>query len=159
MLGGLLVAAVTLPVFSHLVGLPVRQLLPMHWPVLLAGVAYGWRGGAIVGLLSPVTSTILSGMPLPAILPSMTVELAVYGLTAGWLREHLHWNRFASVAAALLVGRVAFLATVVLTSAVGGGLWTYSKAALLPGVYAAALQVALIPLAATWWVDKSRGGK
>ena len=52
----LIVAAVVLPAVAHLSGAPVRILLPMHWPVLLAGLVYGWRGGGAVGLADPSAS-------------------------------------------------------------------------------------------------------
>jgi hypothetical protein len=59
-------AAVILPVLAHWFNAPVRYLLPMHWPVILAGLVYGWRGGALTGLLAPSVSYLVSGFPLPA---------------------------------------------------------------------------------------------
>ena len=59
---GLAAAAIALPAACHLLNAPVRALLPMHWPVLLAGLVFGWRGGLAVGLLVPLSSFALSGM-------------------------------------------------------------------------------------------------
>ena len=150
----LVASSVALPAAAHLAGAPVRFLLPMHWPVLLAGLAYGWRGGALVGLAAPIASYAVSGYPLPPILPAMTIELFVYGLFAGLLRERLHLNGFISVAVAVVIGRLAFMTAAVMT---GGVLLNaeYLKAALLPGLPAAAVQIALLPVLAGWWVKRA----
>src|SRR5690349_24292031 len=76
----LALAAVVLPATAHAIGLPVRSILPMHWPVLLAGLIFGWRAGLGIGVLAPLASFLVSGMPVPHILPSMTLELGAYGL-------------------------------------------------------------------------------
>ena len=85
--------AVALPWLCHLVGGAMglgsglgEMLLPMHLPVMLAGLLWGGQVGFACGLVSPVVSFALTGMPGVLMLPFMTVELAVYGLAAGWLR-------------------------------------------------------------------------
>jgi uncharacterized membrane protein len=155
--GLLVAAAVGLPSAAHLMGLPVRFLLPMHWPILLAGLMYGWRGGLLVGMLAPSISFAISGFPLPHILPAMTVELAVYGLVAGFLKEKLHFNGFTSLAISIVAGRIAFVAMVLagIGSAVNADM-TYFKAALVPGVVAIIAQIALMPILATWLIKRSR---
>ena len=40
---GMIGAAVALPALCHLTGAPVTVLLPMHWPVIAAGLFCGWR--------------------------------------------------------------------------------------------------------------------
>lgn len=154
---GLLVCvAVALPVVAHRAGLPVRYLLPMHWPVLLAGLVYGWRSGTLVGAAAPGVSHLLSGYPLPHILPAMTLELATYGLVVGWLRERRGWNGVAATAVALVVGRAVFSVAVLVGVTGLGPLPAYFAAALLPGLAAAALQVGILPFAARGWVAWSR---
>jgi len=139
-------ASVLLPAVAHLAGLSVRAWLPMHWPVLLAGLLYGWRSGALVGLAAPGLSYLFSGMPYPPMLPAMTIELAAYGLLAGVLRERLRWNPFLATALAILGGRVVFLLVAVATGATGPSVPAYMTAALLPGGLAALAQVLVIPL-------------
>jgi len=156
--GLLVVAAVALPVAAHLTGAPVRVLLPMHWPVILAGLVYGWRGGMLAGLLAPSASFALSGLPTPLILPAMTVELFCYGFITGLLRERFGWNPFVSVAVALVLGRIAFVIAVVLGGAVTANYLVYVKAAFLPGLAAAVGQVALLPLLGNWWVRQAQRG-
>jgi len=152
----LISAAVVIPVVAHLTGAPVGYLLPMHWIVILAGLLYGWRGGILVGLLSPVASYYLSGMPYLNILPSMTIELVTYGFIAGFLREAFRLNSFFSVAIALVLGRIAFVASVLLLNVATTNHIDYIKVALLPGIVAALFQILLLPLLANWWCTKKR---
>jgi len=141
---GLVAAAIVLPAIAHLAGLPVRWLLPMHWPAILAGILYGWRGGLIVGLLSPVSNYIITGYPLPPVLPAMTLEIATYGFVTGWLRERHLWNGFSATGMAALLGRAVFVATVFLTTGYQGAFGAYLFAALLPGFAAGVLQVGVM---------------
>jgi len=152
----LICAAVVLPVAAHLSGTPVRVLLPMHWPVILAGLVYGWRSGALIGFLAPIVSYFLSGFPLPHILPSMTLELLTYGFVAGLLRELVRLNPFVSVAISVLLGRVVFIFSVVLGNTGTTNHLEYFGAALLPGLVAAGCQIALLPFLAKWWINRER---
>ncbi len=150
-------AALLLPAAAHLTGLPVQILLPMHWPVILVGLCYGWRSGAVVGLASPGVSFLFSGMPLPAILPAMTLELAAYGFFAGFFRESLRRSALLSTALSLVGGRVVFVALAVATGAATAPFSDYLNAALLPGLWSAIGQFLLLPLAAGWWVRREQG--
>lgn len=148
-------AAFLLPALAHLTGLPTRVLLPMHWPVILAGLCYGWRSGLAIGLAAPSVSFLVSGMPPVFILPAMTVELAAYGLLAGFARQNLRLNTFASAAISLIGGRVVFLATIFAFGTITTGLGTYLQTSMLPGIPAALAQLILLPLAARWWVHRN----
>lgn len=84
--GALLIAVgVLLPQIFHLIGGPAAGglFLPMHIPVLLAGLLLGPYFGAVVGVLSPVISFLTMGMPPAARLPFMLLELCAYGLLSG----------------------------------------------------------------------------
>jgi niacin transporter len=152
----LVAASFLLPAAAHLLGIPVRILLPMHWPVLLIGACYGWRSGAVAGLAAPLLSYFVSGMPYPVMIPSMTVELATYGFLTGYLRQKGQLGVMASVALSILGGRLVFVGTVVLTGAAGGPLASYLQAALLPGLGAAVAQIALLPMISTWWLKREK---
>lgn len=141
----LILAAAVLPAAAHSLGLPVRLLLPMHWPVLLAGLVYGWRGGLLVGAAGPLVSNLLSGMPLPLIMPAMTFELAAYGFVTGILQEKAGLSGVKSTALGILAGRVVFVISVVIMSSYSGALGDYLAAALLPGLPAAVAQMILLP--------------
>ncbi len=151
-IGLLAAAAFVLPAAAHLVGLPTRALLPMHWPVVLAGLCYGWRSGALIGLLAPFTSFLLSGMPPPHILPAMTIELAAYGFLAGFARQNLRLGWLASSAVSLIGGRVVFLAVVLMLGSISIPFADYLVAAMLPGIPVAVAQLLILSLAARWWV-------
>ena len=57
----------------------------MHLPILLVGLLAGPVVGTVAGALSPLLSFALSGMPGAAMVPFMMIELAGYGLAAGFL--------------------------------------------------------------------------
>jgi len=153
----LFAASFLLPAAAHLIGLPVRYLVPMHWPVILVGLCYGWRSGLLVGAAAPILSYVISGMPLPGILPSMTVELATYGLVVGLCREVFRMNGWMATALSLVIGRIVFISFAIATAAIAGSIPAYLKAAMLPGLVAAVLQFALLPFVAIWWVNRESG--
>jgi hypothetical protein len=151
--------AVLLPAAAHLTGISVRMLLPMHWPVLLAGLVYGWRAGLLTGILAPVVNYLITGYPLPPILPSMTVELLTYGFIAGILREVFRFNAFIAIAIAAVLGRLVFAGSVIILNVVPVNQVEYFRAALVPGIFAALLQIILLPIGAQWWIDQARKGR
>jgi LytS/YehU family sensor histidine kinase len=152
----LISGVVILPWIAHLSGAPVRYLLPMHWFVILSGLVYGWRSGALIGFLAPVVNYIFSGFPLPIILPSMTLELFTYGLIVGILREQIKLNPLLSVIIALVAGRTIFIMSILLGNLYATNRMEYFQAALIPGIVAAICQIALLPLVAKWWIKKEQ---
>ncbi|MDP8241313.1 MAG: hypothetical protein P9X24_19675 [Candidatus Hatepunaea meridiana] len=148
----LIVAAVLLPAAAHLTGAPVRWLLPMHWPVILAALVYGWRGGMTVGALAPASNYLLTGYPLLLKAFPMTFELAIYGLVIGWLREKQAWNSFAAVTVGLIAGRVVFLSIILMTGANEIVFSQYIITAMIPGLIAGVIQVATMPSLARVWI-------
>lgn len=100
-----------LPPAFHAVGLG-SVFSPMHLPVLLCGLLCSWPYGLLCGLVGPVLSSLLSGMPPAAMLIHMIPELCVYGLAAGlgmkWVRTgRLVADLYLSLVPAMLLGRVA----------------------------------------------------
>lgn len=148
--------AVGMPALAHLFGAPVRYLLPMHWAVILAGLVYGWRGGALSGFLAPVASFLITSMPPAPVLMPMTVELFAYGFLAGLLKE-MKLNVYVSTAIALIAGRILYVISVFALGLTGNDLSAYLAASMLPGLLAAAAQVAILPSIAKWWVKKESG--
>ena len=150
----LLASAVLLPIIAHTLGAPVRMLLPMHWPVLLAGLVYGWRAGAITGAFAPLLSYAVSGYPLPNILPSMTFELFAYGFVSGTLRQKFEVNPFLSATVALIFGRAVFILQVIVTARASVSDMEYFRSALVPGIIPALLQMLMLPFLSQWIVKK-----
>lgn len=103
-----LALAVLLPIGFHAFGLLGRIFLPMHLPVLLAGFLAGPLSGLVVGVLAPGLSFLLTGMPPTYAVPLMTLELPIYGLTAGIAYHRLKLNVCAALIIAIVFGRLAF---------------------------------------------------
>ncbi|MFR0796635.1 MAG: ECF transporter S component [Oscillospiraceae bacterium] len=71
----------------------------------------GWQFGLLCGLAGPALSSALCGMPPVSILPSMMIELAVYGLIAGIMMRcvrtrHVYADLYISLIVAIVAGRV-----------------------------------------------------
>ena len=145
-----IVLAVAFPAICHLTGAPVSFLLPMHWTIILGGLVYGWRGGMVSGLISPVLSYLITGMPFPPMILPMTAELFTYGAVTGFAKERLNLNAFVSVAIALISGRIVYVFAIYIFSN-GLNIPGYLESALLPGIAAGVLQIALIPSIAKFW--------
>ncbi len=113
-IAGLCVAlGVVLPVMVHSIPNAGNVLLPMHIPVLLCGLICGPWYGLACGILTPVVSSLISGMPGPAYLPPMMAELAAYGLISGLCVRLIKGRKpaarvYASLAAAMIAGRIAY---------------------------------------------------
>lgn len=98
--------AVALPLLAHQFNLAGPIFLPMHLFVFIAALLLGWRTGLMVGILTPIVSFTVSGMPLPPVLPQIIIELAAYGLVAGFCREKLGLNLWFSLIIAMVAGRL-----------------------------------------------------
>jgi len=110
----LIAAGIVLPVVFHMIpaGIAGRALLPMHIPVLLAGLIVGPGYGLAAGLITPLFSSMTTGMPPAGLtLYRMMIELSVYGLTAGLVMRFVRTGRisldlYIALICAMLVGRV-----------------------------------------------------
>jgi hypothetical protein len=100
---------ILLPLVTHQFGMAGAIFLPMHLFVLTAGLLFGWRMGLLVGLMTPLTSHVLSGMPLLPVLPQITFEVMLYGLVAGLSKEVIKTNVFTSLLMAMVAGRFGSL--------------------------------------------------
>jgi len=97
-----------IPYFTgHAIGVPGTVLLPMHIPVLIAGLLLGYRYGAICGFITPIVSSLLTGMPaLWPTLPMMACELTTYGVITGILRKKIKMPIYVSLIGAMIAGRI-----------------------------------------------------
>lgn len=63
-----------------------NMFLPMHIPVLLAGIVCGWKYGLAIGFALPLLRYFLFGAPpIYPIGVAMAFELAAYGAVIGYL--------------------------------------------------------------------------
>ena len=95
---------IVLPMAFHAIGAGAT-FLPMHIPVLLCGLLCGWPFGAACGLIGPLLSSLLTGMP-PAFptLPAMMLELCAYGVLTGLFYRKLRGNLYLSLIGAMAGG-------------------------------------------------------
>ena len=139
-----------LPIAFHGFGMLGQLLLPMHIPVLLCGFILGKRYGAIVGFLTPLLSSLFTGMP--PIYPTavaMALELAVYGYASGYLYKKKNINIILSLVIAMILGRfVSGVANLILLS-MGGKPYAFSMfitASFIKPVWGIVLQLVAIPV-------------
>ena len=135
-----------LPLAFHAIGLG-SALSPMHIPVLLCGLICGGWWGALCGIVGPVLSSLLSGMPPMMMLVRMIPELCVYGLAGGICMRFIRTGKatadlYISLAVAMVAGRiVGGIASAIFYTVTTGvysiALWaTNYFAEALPGIVA-----------------------
>lgn len=104
---------VVLPLAFHGIKGAGSIFLPMHIPVILCALLCGAPFGLLCGILGPLASSLLTGMPPFGYMPKMMVELAIYGLLVGLLftfvRTRCLWaDLYISLIAGLVIGRVVY---------------------------------------------------
>lgn len=100
-----------LPVFFHGIQNAGSIFCPMHIPVFICGLVCGWPYGLLCGLAGPALSSALTAMPPVSALPSMMVELAIYGAVSGLMMQavhtkHVYADLYVSLITAIVSGRV-----------------------------------------------------
>jgi len=157
--GALLLAlGVLLPQVFHLaLGQAGGKLfLPMHLSVLLAGCFLGWHYGLLVGVVTPLLSFLITGMPPIPMLFLMVAELGFYGLGSGVFNKLLRSRQRGSllrialsVLLAQICGRLAYAAMLFLLGTLLGLRGIPGPEAALAAVIAGwpgiLLQLALVP--------------
>lgn len=146
---------VVLPMALHAIPNAGTLLSPMHLPVLLCGLVCGWPYGLACGILGPLLSSLLTNMPGWGYLPTMMVELALYGLISGILVQLVHTGRlmvdlYISLIVAMLAGRILTgIARALIFVPRSGGVYSLSAWATgyfvssFPGII---LQLILLPI-------------
>lgn len=89
----------------------LKLFSPMHFPVILAGFAIGPIGGLLCGILTPMLSHLLNGMPDIMTAIGMVFELGTYGLLCGLgmkvIKKPLSTPKiYMILICAMLVGRI-----------------------------------------------------
>ncbi len=144
-----LALGLVLPQAFHFFGGTGPVFLPMHIPVLLAGFFLGGPSGALIGLLTPVLSSLTTGMPQIPILYFMMAELCAYGFLAGYLYENRKLNIYASLLGAMAGGRLILALTVYLLQPLLGlklSPAVYMSGAILNGIPGIIIQLLFIPV-------------
>ena len=147
-----------LPIAFHSLGLG-SVLSPMHIPVLLCGLTCGGFYGLLCGIMGPVLSSLLSGMPPATGLITMLPELMVYGLAGGLLMKWVHTGKlladiYISQVSAMVLGRIVggiakalFVALVATNQPFSLAIWATSYfVTAFPGIV---VHLLLIPILVT----------
>lgn len=100
-----------LPLFFHGIQNAGSIFCPMHIPVFICGLICGWQYGLLCGVAGPAISSALTGMPPIAYLPTMIVELVIYGVVAGLLSKYVRTKNtyvdlYVSLIVAIGLGRI-----------------------------------------------------
>jgi niacin transporter len=123
----------------------VREFLPMHWPVMLAGLAFGMNSGLLVG----IATTIVAYLVLPGSqLSPETGELLLYGLVTGAVSQSYPTlvGRTIALVAAIIAGRVVVLYAIARDK---GFPPSFQDPALMYPLTGVLLQLVLLPICAT----------
>jgi len=143
---------IVLPLAFHTIPQAGRIFLPMHIPILLCGLIIGFPYGLACGIITPLLSSLITGMPPAAMLPAMVCELAAYGTVSSIIMrfapvKNLFARTYISLICAMLVGRILFGVLNALIFSVGNysmQMWlTAAFITALPGV---AIQIVIIPV-------------
>ncbi len=142
---------VVLPLAFHAVANAGSIFLPMHIPVLLCGLICGWPYGLACGILTPLLSSVFTGMPPMAYLPGMLCELAVYGFVSGLLMRQIKTGKlladlYLSLITAMLAGRLVFgLLNALIFRAGSYSLAIWVSASFITALPGIVIQLAVIP--------------
>lgn len=149
-MSGLFVAiGVLLPMVFHSFNMLGKIFLPMHIPVLVAGFFLPPVVALAVGMIVPLLSSVLTGMPLlfpMAII--MMFELGAYGFLVAWMKEKVS-STYIVLGSAMLAGRViAGLVVFVLSTCFGVKLnaMLFIKGAILTGLPGIVVQLLMVPI-------------
>jgi len=123
------------PVIFHMVGMG-KVFLPMFWPLAVSGFFLTWPFAVAVGILTPVISFLLTGMPPVPILQLMMIELSVMVLTIRLLFVKTSLGVLWIVALGILISRIF--------TWIGAG-WIAPLLGLPPNVYAIKKMIEGIP--------------
>ena len=141
---------VVLPMAFHVIPNAGSVMLPMHIPVLLCGLVCGWQYGLLCGLLGPLVSSVLTGMPPAVILPGMMVECGMYGCVGGLMMERirtgsLYADLYISLPTAMLAGRILSGIAKALILAPGTSFTAWATASFVTALPGISIQLILIP--------------
>ena len=148
-LSGLFIAmGLILPTIFHAVNLSGTIFSPMHLPVMIGGFLLGPAYGAAIGFITPVLSSILTGMPpLMPVMPIMALELLGYGFMTGLLFRKTK-KIYVSLIVSILFGRLCSLVgafILSLTFAPQISPIPYVISGVVNGLPAIAIQLIVIP--------------
>jgi len=159
-LSGVFIAiGILLPLLLHFIPNGGKIFLPMHLPAMAAAFFLPPGYAFAIGVLTPLLSSLITGMPAMAPIPIaiiMAFEIASYALVISLLRKIVYKNRksfFAPLIAvipAMVVGRIAagliLFVIVKFFQIPGPNPITFVWGTIITGVPGVLIQMALIPM-------------
>lgn len=149
-LSGLLLASgILLPMVFHMFSLTGPIALPMHIPVLIGGFLLSPQYAVILGIITPVLSGLLTGMPV--MFPMgiiMAFELGTYALTASLATKKFSLPVIPSLIISMIAGRLAAGLTVAALVRLFGVKMNpvmFVKGAIVTGIPGIIIQLIFIP--------------
>ena len=141
---------VVLPIAFHSIPDGGSIFLPMHIPVLICGMLCGWPYGLVCGLMGPLLSSAITGMPPAAMLPAMMVECGTYGMVSGLMLKVVRTGKtygdlYIALVTAMVAGRVlsGIAKALIFMPGISMTAWvTASFVTALPGI---AIQLVFLP--------------
>ena len=105
---------VLLPILFHSLGIG-SVFLPMFWPIALCAYFLSVPYALAVGVITPILSTLLTGMPplSPPIVYIMIFELAFLSGISSFLYHKTHLGIFWSLFTGLMISRLVLFLTVI----------------------------------------------
>jgi thiamine transporter ThiT len=153
-LAGLFIAlGLVLPFFTGQIPSLGSKLLPMHFPVLLAGFVCGWPYGLVVGFITPLLRSVLFGTPpMYPTAVAMTFELAVYGFATGFFYNALPKKNifiYGALIISMVCGRIVWGIVSWVLYGLGGTAFTwqiFAGGSVLNAIPGIILQIVIIPV-------------
>lgn len=140
-----------LPQINRMIPIPgIGAIIsPMHIPVLLSGFLCGATYAGICGMILPLLSSALTGMPpLFPVALSMVFELGTYGVLTAILYRYTKGKIYPSLIGAMLGGRVVMgIANAILLGIAGKpyGISAFISAAFITALPGIIIQLIVVP--------------
>lgn len=140
--------SVLFPIFFHSIGLG-SIFLPMFWPIAAAAFFLPMPLALTVSLLSPLLSSLMTGMPpiSPPILHVMSLELLALAASIQWLHQKRGWGIIVSLLAGLFCSRfVLFIIILVAAPLLSLPPKIFSIAMVVKGIPGMVAMLILLPV-------------
>lgn len=147
--GVLLALGIVVPMIFHTVGIMGTVFLPMHIPVLIGGLLISPVLALLLGVITPILNSILTGMPpMFPMAVIMMFELGAYGLFSSIATRKLKLNSILALIVSMILGRVVAGVTVFILSSYFGvqlNPIVFAKSGIIAGLPGITIQLILIP--------------
>src|SRR4030042_3933902 len=135
---------ILLPIFFHAAGLG-SVFLPMFWPVAVSAFLLPFPFAPAVGVLTPLLSFIMTGMPPPPILYKMLLELSALAASVRMLYSKTRLGTLWIMLIAIILSEgIGLLGSALIAPVLGWPRELYAAASLLqilPGLFSMLIMI------------------